>query len=47
MILLLKEGKSWKLAMTEGNFPKAKFNIKTPKINRGTFVATLLNSLRY
>ena len=32
---------------TEGNFPKTKFKIKTPKINSGTLIVTLLNSLKY
>ena len=32
--------------MTEDNFPRAKFKIKSPKINRGTLILTLLNSLK-
>ena len=33
--------------VTEGNFPKAKFKIKSPKINRGILIETLLNSLKH
>ena len=32
--------------MTEVNFPKAKFKIKSKKINRGSLIVTLLNSLK-
>ena len=32
---------------TEGNLPKAKFKIKYSKINHGTLIVTLLNSLKY
>ena len=31
--------------MREGNFPKAKFKIKSPKINRRTLIKTLLTLL--
>ena len=30
-----------------GNFPKAKFKVKSPIFNCGTFIVTLLNSLKY
>ena len=30
-----------------GNFSKAKFKKKSPKINRGTLIVTHLNSLNY
>ena len=33
--------------MTEGYFRKAKFKIKSPKINRGTLIMTVLNSHKY
>ena len=33
--------------MKEGNFPKAKLKIKSPKINCGALIVTLLNSLKY
>ena len=33
--------------MTEGNFLKAKFKIKSPKITCETLIVMLLNSLRY
>ena len=33
--------------MRERNFPKAKFKIRSPKINRGTLIVTLLNFLKY
>ena len=33
--------------MTEGNFLKTELNIKSPKINRGTLIITLLNSFHY
>ena len=35
------------IIMTEGYFRKAKFKIKSPKINRGTLIMTVLNSHKY
>ena len=32
--------------ITGANFPKAKFKIKSPKINRGTSIVTLLNFVK-